>query len=116
MDEMQLLKKELADEKKKVAALEQRLRLIELPGKMRGYYALQRIVNMQADFLNTFDLDKQIKIYSKDDKLYERASDLWEKLAPNISKLNALELEIGITGDEAKDTVKKSSFLDKAIG
>lgn len=113
MSEIDELKKQLESEKKKVSVLEQKLRLLELPGEMRGYYSMNRMVNMQSDFLNGFDLDKEIKTYSKDDKLYDRASDLWEKLPANISKLHALKTEIGATGEEEKDTSKRISFLDK---
>lgn len=106
---------EVDDLKKKVSVLEQRLRLYELPGKMRGFYAMQRIVNQQADFLDKFELEKELKVYSKEDKVYDRASELWEKLPANIAKLNSLESEIGATGNEEKDTLRKPSFMDKYV-
>lgn len=109
------LKKQLDQEKKKVSVLEQKLRLYEFPGEARGYYAMQRIVNLQSDFLNRFDLEKEIKTFSKDDKVYDRASDLWEKLPGNLSKLNSLKSELNLTGNEEKDTQKKSSFMDRNV-
>lgn len=108
-------KKLYEQEQKKVSVLEQKLRLYESPGDMRSYYSMQKILNEQSDFLNAFDLSSQIKIYAKEDKLYDRACDLWEKLPGNISKMNALKSELSITGDEKKDTARKPSFLDKAI-
>lgn len=96
-------KKLYEQEQKKVSVLEQRVRLYELPGDMRGFYSMQKILNQQADFLNEFDLNKEIKLYSKDDKLYDRASDLWEKMPANISKLTALKSDLNITGSEDKD-------------
>lgn len=107
------LQKLLEVEKKKVFTLEQKVRLYEQPSEMRSYYSMNRMLNMQADFLNGFNLQSEIKTFSKDDKLYDRASDLWEKLPANISKMNSLKLEIGATDDEEKDTSKRASFLDK---
>lgn len=108
-------KKLYEQEQKKVSALEQKLRLYELPGDMRAYYSLQRILNQQADYLASFDLSKEIRAFSKEDKVYDRSCDLWEKLAPNITKMISLRDELKITGDEKKDTARKPSFLDKAI-
>lgn len=108
MTEIDDLKKELESEKKKVSVLEQKLRLYELPGEMRGYYAMQRILNQQSDYLNKFELEKELKQFSKDDKIYDRSSELWEKLPVNISRLNALKSELNITGNEEKDTVRKT--------
>ena len=109
------LEKQLKDEKQKVSVLEQKLRLRELPAKMRGFYALQRIINQQSDYLNDFVFKDEISKNPKDEKTYDRASDVWEKLAANITKLNALETELSISGDEAKDTQKKPSFLDRTL-
>ena len=94
--------------------LKKKLKQYESPGDMRAYYAMQRILNQQADFLNKFDLEYQIKIFERDDKVYDRTSELWEKLPGTISKLALLKTEIGITGDEEKDTAIKASFLDRA--
>mgnify|MGYP003349616555 FL=1 len=88
----------------------------EAPGDMRAYYAMQRILNQQAEFLNKFDLEYELKRYEKEDKVYDRASELWEKLPAAISKLALLKTEIGITGNEEKDVSIKASFLDKALG
>lgn len=106
---------ELKQLKSQVSVLEQKLRHYELPGDMRAFYSMQKILNQQADFLSKFDLDKEIKSYSKDDKLYDRASDLWEKLPANISKMSVLKSELSVTGNEEKDTAKKPSFLDKNL-
>lgn len=102
-------------EKKKVFVLEQRLRLYELPGDMRGYYSMEKILNQQSDFLSGFDLAKEIKENIKESKVYDRASDLWEKLPSNISKLATLKTELKVTGNEEKDTSRRISFLDKNL-
>ena len=100
---------------REVSELKAKLRTYEAPGDMRAYYAMQRILNQQADFLNNFDFAYEIRRYEREDKLYDRASDLWEKLPGAISKLALLKTEIGVTNNEEKDTAIKASFLDRAI-
>lgn len=108
MTDLDDYKKLYEEERKKVEVLEARLRNFELPGDMRGYYALQRMLNLQSDFLNSFDFLKEVKApVVKDDKLYDRASDLWEKMPVSISRLNSLKTELSITGNQQKDTAKK---------
>jgi hypothetical protein len=109
------IKKELANEKKKVSVLEQKLRLYELPSPARSYYVGKKLLNKQVDFLDSFDFGTEIKKNPKDDKLYDRAIDVFEKLSANSVKIHNLESELGLTGDEKKDTIKKGSFLDNAL-
>lgn len=111
MDELEIKLKRLERENQ---ALKEKIRTFESPGDMRAYYAMNRILNQQADFLNKFELEYEIKRFEKDDKVYDRTSELWEKLPAAISKIAALKVEIGITGDEAKDTAIRASFLDRA--
>lgn len=108
-------KKLYEQEQKKVSVLEQKLRLYQLPGEVRSFYAMQKMLNQQADFLDKFELEKEIKTFEKDNKVYDRASDIWEKLPGNISKVNALKSELSITGNEEKDTARRVSFLDKNL-
>lgn len=112
MDEYVIRIKKLERE---VESLKEKLKTYESPGDMRAYYAMQRILNQQADFLNKFDLESEIKRFDRDDKVYDRTSELWEKLPVAISKLALLKTEIGITGNEEKDTAVKASFLDRAV-
>lgn len=106
---------EVDDLKKQVSVLEQRLRLYELPSPERAFYVGQKILNQQNDFLLKFDLAKEIAVNPKDDKIYDRAIDIFEKLTANATKLNNLYSELGLSGDEKKDTTKKTSFLDSAL-
>lgn len=99
---------------REIDALKEKLRTYESPGDMRAYYAMQRILNQQSDFLNKFNLESEIKIFERDDKTYDRASELWEKLPTLISKLALLKTEIGATSNEEKDTAIRASFLDRA--
>lgn len=114
-DSLEDYKKLYEQEKKKVEVLEQKLRLYELPGDMRAFYSMQKILNEQSDFLSAFELKTEIKTFSKEDKTYDRASDIWEKLPGNISKMIALKAELKVTGDKERDTERKGSFLDKVI-
>lgn len=110
MDELEIKIKRLERENEE---LKNKIKSYEAPGDMRAFYAMQRILNQQADFLSKFDLEAELKQYSKDDKVYDRAAELWEKLPSAISKLAILKTEIGITGNEEKDTAIKASFLDR---
>lgn len=99
---------EVDDLKKKVSVLEQKLRLYQQPSDLRGFYAYNRIINAQVDILESFDLEKEIKAkVEKDDKFYDRVETIIEKLPLHLSKVNTLKSELGITGNEDKDTQKR---------
>lgn len=100
MDELKKLQQENE-------ALKNKLSLFENDAVFKGYYALNRIVNAQADYLNRFDFGKEIAITTKDDKTYERANKVWDGLEGLLTSLNKLKVELGATGDEEKDTKKK---------
>lgn len=108
-DELQTALRELNEERKKVSVLEQKLRLYENDGTIGGYYALNRIVNQQTDFLNKFSLDAEIGGDPKLDKKYDRAEKIWDKFGGLIRELDTLRVELKITGSEDRD-VKKVSF------
>lgn len=90
--------------KKENATLKLKLRLYELPGDVRSYYVGQKVLNQQVDYLDKFDFAKEIGVSPKEDKIYDRAMDVFEKLTGNATKLNNLRKEINLTGDETKDT------------
>lgn len=85
--------------------LQKKLRLYELPSSNRAFYVGQKMLNQQVDYLDKFKLEDEIKLNPKEDKIYERSMDLFEKLTSNASKLNILRIELSLTGDEKKDTV-----------
>ena len=96
----------MPDEKeleKKIKVLEQQLsekeKIIKDPSK-RGYYALSRMTYQQIEYLENFDLKKQIESNPKDDKVYDRAKGLWEGLKSMILDCRTLKQELGITTDE----------------
>lgn len=87
--------------------LKKRLSLFENDASKRGFYTLNRIVNQQVEFLNTFSITTKI---SSDDKadivMYKNAKDLWENLPKMISSLNQLRDEMKIDGDTEGDIPK----------
>lgn len=89
--------------KKENTILKQRLRLYELPSPLRAYYVGQKVLNQQVDYLDKFDFAKEIGTSPKEDKVYDRAMEAYEKLSGNASKLNALRSDMGLSGDQEKD-------------
>lgn len=102
-DELQLLKRQLSDEQKKVEVLQKKLSHYETDSTIRGFYSLNRILNQQVDLLNAFELEKEVKTFSKDDKVWDRIEAMWTKLNTMISNINTLKVDLKITGNEEKD-------------
>ncbi len=103
----------MADDKKKIEVLEQKLRLYEGDGEMRAYYALRRIVNAQVDYINGFEINTHIGSDPKTDKVYDRAEKLWSGLKDLTSDLVALKSIVKATDVEETDLPKTpTSFLD----
>ena len=103
---------EIKDLQQKVSVLEQRLALYEKDASVRGYYALNRIVNLQVDYVNSFDIKSNIGKDPKEDKTYDRAKGIWEGLEPMIMSLAKLKETLKLTGDESRDS-KRVSFTDR---
>lgn len=97
------LKKLLEQEKRKVSFLEKEIALYKTDATIRGYYVQNRIVNQQLDILEKFNLETEIKLNPKEDKFYDRAMSLSDNMTKTITSLNALKLELKITGNEDKD-------------
>jgi len=75
---------------KENAILKSRLRVYETPADVRAYYVGQKVLNQQVDYLDRFDFAKEIGVSPKEDKIYDRAMDVFEKLTGNAAKLNSL--------------------------
>jgi hypothetical protein len=84
--------------------LKNRLRLYEEPSPVRAYYVGQKLLNQQVDYLKNFEFADEIKKNPKDDKVYDRSMDVFEKLTGNATKLNNLRSDLSLSGDESKDT------------
>jgi hypothetical protein len=96
--------------------LEKRLAWYEKDATYRGFYALNRIVNQQVDYLNQFELAKEIGVSPKDDKVYDRAKGIWEGLKTLIGDLNALKTELGLRDEEEYDRhIKNRNISPESI-
>lgn|SRR3990167_3581817 len=101
------LEKNLYDERKKVAVLEQTLSDYENEPTNNGYYAVKRIVNQQIKYLQGFVIKDKISGKASEDATYARTKDMWEGLPKMISDLNILKRDLKIsTEDEEKDNQK----------
>jgi hypothetical protein len=103
---------EVEEFKKKISVLEQRLALYETDAIYKGYYALNKIVNQQVDVLNAFNLKHELSSDPKADKIYDRTKAIWEGLKGMIVDLNALKVELRLSGDEDKDK-KNVPFIER---
>lgn len=88
------------DLEKQIKVLEQRLSFFEKDATYRGFYALNRIVNQQVDYLNKFNLEKEIGQNPKEDKVFDRAKSLWEGLKGLINDLASLKTELRLSDDD----------------
>ena len=97
----------MADEVKilqdQVRALEQKLADYEKESPKRGYYALNRIVNIQIDYINSFEIKAHIGADPKEDKTYERAMKICDGLENYIMALIRLKDALGLTGKKEID-------------
>ncbi len=107
--------KDLYDkEKKRADALQAKLDSLDLQGKAKLYYSLNRNMSDLSDLLDNIEL-KNVNMDDPKDKTMERLKLIWASVSPLVSTISLLGESSGITGDEKKDTSKKGSFLDKAV-
>jgi len=98
------------EEKKKVEALQKKWDSLELQGKAKLYYSLNRNMSDLSDMLDGIDLTK-VNMDDPKDKTMERLKMIWASVKPLVETLSLIGLSSGITGDEAKDTERKP-FVD----
>lgn len=103
----------MPDEKeleKKIKVLEQQLsekeKIIKDPSK-RGYYALNKTLYQQIEYLENFKLKESLEANPKDDKIFERTKGLWEGLKTMILDCRTLKQELKISSDEDEKEMKK---------
>ena len=111
-DSIDEIRKQLKDANARIALLQAKVQSFELPGRIKLYYSLNRNMNDLADMLNKVNL-KDVNIDDPKDKSMERMKIIWASIASLSTTLSTLSESSGITGDEAKDTARKASFLDK---
>lgn len=107
-------KESYEDEKKKVSVLEQKLSSLGLQGKAKLYYSLNRNMADLSDMLDNIKM-KDVNLDDPKDKTMERLKMIWASVKPLVETISLLGESSGITGDEKKDTARKSSFLDSAL-
>ena len=73
----------------------------------RAFLSLCRIVNEQTKILDKFSFDVEIIKTAKDDKFYDRVSDIVVKMPKTIAEINNLRTELKITKKE-----EESAFVD----
>ena len=84
-----------------IESLKEQLLLFENDASKRGFYTLNRIVNQQVEFLNSFSIKSKISSDDKSDVItYKNAKELWENLPKMITSLNTLRTEMKIDGEE----------------
>mgnify|MGYP003403219044 CR=1 FL=1 len=90
--------------------LEAKLKLYEQNGSAKLFYALNRKANEMADLLNKTNL-ATLAIDDPKDKTFERLKIIWNDSASISTAIKELGDAAGVTGDEAKDVMKKP-FVD----
>lgn len=98
------------EEKNKVELLQKKWDSLELQGKAKLYYSLNRNMSDLSDMLDGIDLIK-INMEDPKDKTMERLKMIWASVKPLVETLSLIGLSSGITGDETKDTERKP-FVD----
>lgn len=103
----------MPDEKeleKQIKGLQSKLsdaeKIIKDPSK-RGYYALNKILYQQIEYLENFTLKTQIEADPKSDKVYDRVKGIWEGMKALIMDLRALKSELKIPFEEEDKEIKK---------
>jgi hypothetical protein len=74
-----------------IEELKKKLAQYEKDPEKRAYFALVRIVNMQVDYLNDFNIKSNIGGKASEDATFARTQGIWENLPKMISSLNDLK-------------------------
>lgn len=101
----------MPDEKdKQIKVLEQKVsemeKIIKDPSK-RGYYALNKILYQQIEYLENFNIKDSIGADPKQDKVYDRAKGIWEGMKTMILDCRTLKSELKIPNDEEEKELRK---------
>lgn len=81
-------------------------KIVKDPSK-RGYYALNKILYQQIEYLENFNIKEQIGADPKQDKIYDRAKGIWEGLKTMILDCRSLKSELKIPNDEEVKEINK---------
>lgn len=90
-------------EAERIKDLEDKLALYEKDPQKRGYFALVRILNQQVDYLNQFDIKRNIGGKASEDATFARTQGIWENLPKMVAALNELKSSLKITKEDEAD-------------
>lgn len=91
-----------------VEELRKQLEFFKTDPERKAYFALVRIVNMQVEYLNDFNIKSNIGGKASEDATFARTQGIWENLPKMISSLNELKSVLRITQEEEKAERKKA--------
>ena len=107
-DKIKELEAVIKSHKEDIGALKNRVGQYEKDPEKRAYFSLVRIVNMQVDYLNEFDIKANIGGKASEDAKFARTQGIWENLPKMISSLNELKIVLKITKADEESENKKS--------
>lgn len=99
MEDIEILKKKNEELEKKIASM-------EVDGKAKLYYALNRNMSDLATMLDGAKLDT-VNMDDPKDKTMERLKIIWASVNPLVTTISLLGTSTGITGNEEADTARK---------
>lgn len=106
-------KKLYESEKKKVAVLEKENNLFKTDPIKKGYFSLCRLVNLQIETLNDYDLSSSIRGKKSEDATFERMQVIWSELPKMITSMNGLKRELRVTTkDEEEYSDEDKPFIE----
>lgn len=87
----------------RIKELEGKIKMYELNGAARLFYALNKKLNEMADMLNKQSLTT-LDLTDPKDKTFERLKVIWNDASGIATAVQTLGQAAGITGDETKDS------------
>lgn len=95
--------------------LKKKLEQYEKDPEKRAYFALVRIVNMQVDYLNDFNIKSNIGGKASEDATFARTQGIWENLPKMISSLNDLKAILKIKRADEQDESRNQRTSPESI-
>lgn len=95
-----------------IEELKKRLDFYEKDPEKRAYFSLVRIVNMQVDYLNSFNIKEKIGGKASEDATFVRTQGIWENLPKMISSLSELKSTLKIKSGDENDLEKGIPFIE----
>lgn len=95
--------------------LKKKLAYYERDPEKRAYFALVRIVNMQVDCLNEFNVKSNIGGKKSEDATFERTQGIWEKLPSMIASLTDLKSILKIKKQDEVEELQNQRITPESI-